>query len=176
MVAVSADSPISDAALEELAGRVAGAFRLVRARAPREVQREVRETLEQVFSTVEAGSSAVRGRVALARELERLDAELRGRVAFVPYFYGDGRLAVVRAFHPIRIREAVDDQWVRAHLRRYGERIDRADRRLRWFQERCGVEVEEAAKRPAWELPYASFEEYHELIWGKMARPTGGPR
>ena len=173
---MKSESPISDHALEELDARVASAFKLVRARAPRDVQREVRETLETVYAVVEGAERDVAQRLSLARELERLDAELRGRVAFVPYFYAGGRLAVVRAYDPIRITEAVDDRWVCEHLRRYGERIDRADRRLRWFQQRCGLDVDDGPKRPAWELPYANFEEYHELVWGRVTRQTNTPR
>ena len=174
MSGADAGTPISNEALESMAERISRAFRLVRKRAPKEVQREVRELLEAVFAVAESEEPNVLLRIQLARKLEALLANLRGSEAFVPYFYQAGRLAVVRVFEPVRIRECVDDQRVREHLRRYEERVVRAESRLRWFLIRCGFEVDPKPERPAWEQPYANFEEYHELVWGQIHRGPPG--
>lgn len=164
------DSPIADASLEALAERVARSYRIVRKRAPEEVRRRVHQCLDEVYRVARGGAADVVARVALARELESLVAGLRGREAFAPHFYCEGRLAIVRVMEPVRIRETIDDRSVRAHLRRYEERIERSERRMRWFFERAGLEVDPPPARPSWEQPYAAFEEYHELIWGKVDR------
>jgi hypothetical protein len=165
------DSPIGDEALEALAERVARRFRLVRARAPKAVAKQALETLAAVHQAVHGEPPApIAPRVALLRALETLDAELAGRSPFEPTFYRDGRLGMMRAFDPIRIRETVDDRRVRAHLERYGSRLRRAEDRMRWFYERAGFEVEEKPARPAWDQPYANLEETQELLWGSVSR------
>ena len=164
-----AASPISDASLEAAAERVAQLFRPVRGRAPREVGKHVRQTLDRVYATVQGGDARVGIRIMLARQLERLDLELRGFDADAVQFYSDGRLAIVRLYDPIRIQETVNHASCLAHIRRYEERVDRAQRRLHWFYVRAGMNVEPPPPKP-WELPYATFEEVHELIWGRVRR------
>ena len=165
-----ARSPISDPGLEAAAERVAGLFRRVRTRAPKEVARRVRQTLECVYSTVRDEESSVHKRLLLARELERLEYELRGRDAEAVQFYSEGRLALVRLYEPIRIRETVNHASCLEHVRRYEERVDRAQRRLHWFYLRAGLDVDPPPPPKPWELPYASFEEVHEFIWGRVRR------
>ncbi|MGM0577490.1 MAG: hypothetical protein ACQEXJ_17330 [Myxococcota bacterium] len=169
------DSPISDAGLERVAERVGAAFRLVRRRAPKSVRRRVRRTLEEVYRVVRHGEGERPQRLRLARELDQLDAELRGREAFVPYFYQEGRLALVRAWDPVRIRETIDDRRVREHLERYEARIARAEDRFRWFYRRAGLEVDPAPAPKPWELPYARFEQVKEFLWGRVRRAQHVP-
>ena len=163
-------SPISDDALEASAERVATLFRRVRARAPREVARRVRETLERVFAAVHGAEETVNRRLRLARELEAIELELQGRDGNIVQFYSGGHLAVVRLYEPIRIRETVNHASCLEHVRRYEERVDRAQRRLHWFYTRAGLVVDPPPPPKPWELPYAAFEEVHELIWGKVRR------
>jgi hypothetical protein len=164
-------SPIDDEALEALAERVSRRFRLVSGRAPREVSRRVLDLMQAVHRTVHGEQVAtVRERIQLMRTLESVDAELAGRTAFEATFYRDGRLAVMRAYDPIRIREKIDDRRVRQHMERYVARAQRAEDRMRWFYVRAGLEVE--AKRAArpWDEPYAALQENYELLWGSVAR------
>ncbi|MCB9730403.1 MAG: hypothetical protein H6744_03730 [Deltaproteobacteria bacterium] len=164
-------SPIADEALEALAERISRRFRLVRARAPKEVTRRVLATMEGVHAAVHGSPGAdVAERVALMRALEELDAELAGRTAFEATLYREGRLGVIRAFDPIRIREVVDDRRVRHHLERYVARAQRAEDRMRWFYRRAGLEVDPRPAPKPWQLPYAGLQETHELLWGNVAR------
>lgn len=165
------DSPISDAALEEHANRVNKAFRIVRKRAPRDVQKRVRQALEQVYAIVQEGTEVQAAtRLRLARTLEDLMAELRGRSIFVPQLYQGGRLGLVWFWDPIKIKTTVDPAAINDHFQRYEERIDRSERRVHWFLERCGMQSEEPPAKKPWEVPYAAFEEVHELIWGRVDR------
>ena len=66
-------SPIDDTALEAVAADVAQRLRVVHKRAPREIRRRVRETLEAVFRAVEEGAEIAQ-RLTLARRLESLSA------------------------------------------------------------------------------------------------------
>lgn len=163
-------SPIDDEALEALAERVARRFRLVSARAPRDVSRRVLKLMQGVHEAVHGEQpTTVRERIQIMRTLESVDAELAGRTAFEPMFYRDGRLAVMRAYDPIRIREKLDDRRVRQHLERYVARVQRAEDRMRWFYLRAGLEVgEKPAARP-WDEPYAALQENYELLWGSVA-------
>lgn len=170
LIVDDARSPISDENLEAAAERVAQLFRQVRGRAPREVAKHVRRTLGGVYAVVQGGNVSVPLRVRLARELERLEMELKGRDADVVQFYSNGRLAIVRLYDPIRIQETVNHASCLEHIRRYEERVDRAQRRLHWFYLRAGMNVEPPPARKPWELPYAAFEEVHELIWGRVRR------
>jgi hypothetical protein len=163
-------SPISDEALEASAERVSEFFRRVRSRAPADVARRVRRTLEEVFSAVQRGEDNIHRRLTLARSLEGLESELQGRDADVVQFYSGGRLAIIRLYDPIRIRETIDHATCLEHVRRYEERVDRAQRRMHWFYQRAGLEVKPPPPPKPWELPYAAFEEVHELIWGKVRR------
>ena len=165
-----ARSPISDESLEEAAEGIAGLFRRVRGRAPKAVARHVRLTLEGVYTLVRTQEPSVQKRLQLARALERLEFELRGRDADVTQFYAGGRLALVRVYDPIRIQETVNHASCFEHVRRYEERVDRAQRRLHWFYLRAGMDVEPPPAPKPWELPYAAFEEVHEFIWGRIRR------
>jgi hypothetical protein len=160
-------SPISDQALETLAHQVAGALRRVLRRAPPEVKSRARETLEDVFRVVEGGTPDPPRRIDLVRAMEGLDAELRGREAFVTEFYRDGRLGITRAFYPVKIRWAVRHQWLSEQSRRYEQRIQRSQARLAWLYRRVGWEVEAATARKPWELPYADLEQDREFLWGR---------
>ncbi|MDP6943971.1 MAG: hypothetical protein QF464_07465, partial [Myxococcota bacterium] len=152
------------------AEQVATLFRRVRRRAPKDVARRVRLTLERVFSVVSTADGNIHQRLNLAKRLEALEFELQGRDAGVVQFYCNGRLAIIRLYNPIRIRETVNHASCLEHVRRYEERVDRAQRRLHWFYERAGLTVEPPPPLKPWELPYAAFEEVHELIWGKIRR------
>ena len=145
-------------------------YRRVRARAPKEVARRVRQTLELVYALVQTREASVPKRLRIARTLEQLEFQLKGGAADLIQFYAEGRLAIVRLYNPVRIRETVNHASCLEHVRRYEERVDRAQRRLHWFYLRAGLDVEPPPPPKPWELPYAAFEEVHELIWGKVRR------
>lgn len=165
------DSPVSDAALEEAASEVATFWRLVQKRAPREVNRRVRRVMESIYRVVNSDDATLRDRLRLARELEAIAAELRGRKPFVAQFYRDGRLAVVWAYDPIKIRGAVDHLRISRTFERYLARADKAYERLDYFLERAGLDVSPKVAKKPWEQAYASMEEYRELLWGSVRRP-----
>lgn len=179
MASEASPSPISDESLRALAERVRAAWRLVSKRAPESVRARVEAGLAEVVTVLGAGlgggADAAPARIDLARRLEALDAELHGREAFVPQLYRDGRLGVLRVQDPIRIRESVDMRRVHAHVERYEARIRRAEARLHWFYVRAGMQVEPPRKRPPWEMPYASFEEAREFLWGRVSRHSTPP-
>ncbi|MEZ4268218.1 MAG: hypothetical protein R3F39_17785 [Myxococcota bacterium] len=155
--------------MESLAERISRRFRLVRARAPKEVSRRVQDLMQAVHSAVHGEPAAnVSVRIELMRALETVDAELAGRSAFEATLYRDGRFGVIHAYDPIRIREKIDDQRVRQHLERYEARAQRAEDRMRWFYVRAGLEVDaKRAPRP-WEVPYEGLQETYELLWGSV--------
>lgn len=163
-------SPIADEALEAVAADVAERLRGIGKRAPRDVRRRIRGVLERTWALIGDEEASIAARLSCARALEDLSHELRGREGFVPQFYARGRLAIVWAFEPVRIRPAIRHARVEKHFDRYESRVVRAERRLRYFLERAGLEVE-ADKRavPPWLKPYGKFEEYHELLWGRMS-------
>ena len=163
-------SPISDSALERAAGQVAALLRPVRNRAPIEVRRRVQAILEAVYKAVQSDDASVAGRVRLARDLESLQDELRGRESFFTDFYSHGRLAIVRAWETVRIRGSLDWARVDQHFDRYESRLIRMERRLNWFFERAGLEVEEPKSSHPLDQPYAEFDEYHEFLWGRARR------
>jgi hypothetical protein len=164
------ESPITNDAIEAFANEVAQAFRRVRTRAPKHVRQQVQQVFAEVHEEMEASEVSIPGRIALVRKLESLNGELRGREVFVPSFYSEGRLGISYYWDPITIKEAVDDRRVSAHMRRYVERIDRAERRTHWFLVRAGVSVSPPPKRKPWEAAYGGFDEYRELIWGRVSR------
>lgn len=170
LIVVEVSSPISDVSLEAAAEKVAQLFRHVRGRAPREVSRRVRQTLDRVYALVHGRDPSVSLRLKLARDMERLELELKGRDADVVQFYSGGRLAIVRLYDPIRIQETINHASCLEHVRRYEERVDRAQRRLHWFYLRVGMDVEPPPPPKPWELPYAALAEVHELIWGRVPR------
>ncbi|MEC9071152.1 MAG: hypothetical protein VX938_02180 [Myxococcota bacterium] len=162
-------SPIADASLMELGDRVRRAFRLVQSRAPEDVSHRVESALGRLEDVVTQEDTSALERRGIARILETLDAELHGRDPDPFVLYAGGRLGVIRLWDPVQIRETIDDRRVREHLVRYVERANRAQRRLHWFFMRAGLETEAPPERPAWEQPYASFEEYMELLWRRLS-------
>lgn len=162
------DSPISNTALEEAAAEVANFWRLVQKRAPREVNKRVREVMESVYRVVNAAEDVLADRVRLARELEVISAELRGRKPFVAQFYRDGRLAVVWAWDPIKIRGAVDHARIHEQFERYLARANKNVERLNYFLERAGLDIADKVDKKPWEKAYASMEEYREFLWGRV--------
>ena len=165
------ESPISNVGLEASADRLSKAWRVVRKRAPKALNRKIRLLLAQVFATVQANSMDMQARLALARELERTDSELHARVDRPMLFYvGDGKLAIVRIYEPVRIRGAVRMARLDAAFERYVAPAVRLAQRVNYFLARAGVETEEAKTVKPWEQPYANMHEYHELLWGKIQR------
>ncbi|TNF24466.1 MAG: hypothetical protein EP329_24890 [Deltaproteobacteria bacterium] len=164
----NADSPISDAALEHAASEVADFWRIVQKRAPRDVNRRVRQVMEAVYKVVNAEEPVLKDRLRLARELEAIASELRGRKPFVPQFYREGRLAVMWAWDPIKIRGAVDHVRIQRQFERYLARADKAVDRLNYFLDRAGLDTAPKTEKKPWEQAYAAFEEYRELIWGRV--------
>ena len=160
------DSPVSDHAINELVKRVERAWRLVASRAPAEIRERVLTTLEEA-GHMDAESQLAQ-RVRWVRQLETLEDELRGRDPSARLLYEGGRLGMIHVWDPVRIRETIDDRRVRTHLIRYQQRAQRAMRRLHWFYERAGLEVEPPPDRPVWEQPYYSFMESREFLWRSL--------
>jgi hypothetical protein len=157
------DSPLSDDALAQAASRVRAAWRLVEARAPEDVAIRVAETLASYEALGSQEDSGV-DRLPLARALEAIDDELRGRRDASGDFYGADRLGLVRRMEPVLIRETIDDERVQAHVDRYESRARRAMERLKWFFKRSGVEEEEAGEPAPWDKPYADFDDPKEHV------------
>lgn len=182
-----AESPLSDASLEGAAEEIAALWRVARRRAPKAVSRRVRLVLESVYEVVHVrapapapdspplSTAALAERRGLCATLDALLAELRGRQVFEPQFYRDGYLAVTRAFDPIRIRGAVDHRAVEIRFERYLAHAERSFARLNYFLERAGLEREDGGEIKPWDQPYAAFEEYRELLWGRMAARQSQP-
>ncbi len=168
------ESPISNYSLELVAQRVSRRYKAARKALSRSEQRRVRTALGSVYEVANSSHSGdawpVRRRIRLelSKELEELAFMLLGSTPFVPDFYADGRLAIVRAWEPVRIRESIDPAWVEQHFTRYEQRAERALRRLNWFLERCGVEPDkdEDEESAPWNQPYQKIDNYRELLWG----------
>ena len=156
-------SPISVSSLRAAAQEIQRRFKSIAARAPLPVRLEVEAVMRGVADLESGCERAVRLR--LARRLERLNDELRGRSCFDTSFYAGGRLGLIRLYEPVTVRGAVDTKRIEVHLRRYEERLDRSERRLIWLYRRAGLQVGEAPSVKPWERPYATFEEVHELVW-----------
>ena len=157
------ESPLSPERLAKAASSVRAAWRLVASRAPAEVLTRV-EAVLAAYENLEEGEASVTERLTVARKLEALDNELRGRTMGSGGFYEDERLGLVRRMEPVSIVETIDDERVQEHLDRYESRAQRAMDRLDWFLERAGVEKEEPGEVPAWEQPYAAFDDAKEHV------------
>lgn len=181
---IAPDSPISNDSLEVVAALVSRRFKAVRKRVPKDVRQRALGLLADLYTMVHTAPGAERWPVArrkrleMARDLENLAAELLGTTAFAPDFYADGRLAIIRAFDPIRIEGSIQPAKVEAHFIRYEERARRALARLDWFLKRCGVEPDEpdADDIPPWQRPYGRLDAYKELLWGTPRRKVPQPR
>ncbi|MCC6623107.1 MAG: hypothetical protein IT385_17750 [Deltaproteobacteria bacterium] len=172
---IAADSPIADAALAAARDDLAKVWKRIARRAPDDVRVRVEAALARVEATLGTDAPA-RERIELARTLEELGGELRGRRVFVPDFYTGGRLALVRAWDPITIHGAIDHLRVERFFERYLKRAEQAFERLDYFFTRAGLlQPKDKAKKPAWEQPYAQFEQYRELIWGRTKKPASKP-
>lgn len=163
-------SPIADVSLAKGAAGIASLWKRIEKRAPAEVRERVEAVLASA-AELTGRESPVRDRLELAKALEDLAAELRGRKPWDPTFYRDGRLAVVRAQDPIKIQGAVDNVRLEAFFERYVRRAEAAFERLEYFFSRAGIlkPEDKKAKKP-WEQPYLAFDTYRELIWGKVAK------
>lgn len=169
-------SPIANATLEAAAAAIASLWKRIEKRAPPEVRARV-EALLATAADVTTRDAAVRDRVDLARALEDMAAELRGRKPWEPTFYRDGRLAVVRAQDPIKIQGAVDNVRLEAFFERYVRRAEAAFERLEYFFSRAGIlKPEDKKPKKPWEQPYLAFDTYRELIWGKVAKAAASPK
>jgi hypothetical protein len=169
-------SPISTETLSVMAKSIGALWKRIEKRAPPEVRERVEgilKTAERVLGPEpEPADATVRVRVELSKQLEDLSAELRGRRPWVPSFYCDGRLAIVRAQDPITIRGAVDHARIEQFFARYVRRAEEAYERMQYFLERAGalMKDEKKAELKPWEQPYIQLDTYRELLWGKMAR------
>lgn len=170
------DSPIGKAVLAAATTSLANLWKRIEKRAPVEMRLKVEQVLRDA-EDIATRDASVRDRVKLAKGLEDLAAELRGRRPWEPTFYKDGRLGVTRAQDPITIKGAVDQLRLEAFYERYVQRAERAFERLEYFFRRSGILTEEEAKkgeRKPWDQPYLNFDSYRELIWGKVAKT--GPK
>jgi len=166
-----ADSPISQLAIAAAATSIASLWKRIEKRAPEAVREHVQATLAHA-EEIAGREATVKERLTLAKALEDLGAELRGRRPWEPTFYRDGRLAVTRAQDPIKIRGAVDHVRIEAFWERYVRRAEQAFERLEWFFGRAGLLAPEDKKteRKPWDQPYINFDQYREMLWGKVAK------
>ena len=166
-----ADSPISMLAIGAGAASIASLWKRIEKRAPEAVRAHVLATFERA-EELALRESTVKERLDLAKTLEDLAAELRGRRPWEPTFYRDGRLAIVRAQDPIRIRGAVDHVRLEAFYERYVRRAEAAFERLEYFFSRAGIlhPDDKKVERKPWEQPYLNFDQYREMLWGKIAK------
>jgi len=176
-------SPISDESLETVADRVSRRFKAARKALGKPERKRVRAALQTVYELVQARDPEETWprhryrRLELSREMEKLQYLLLGSEPFVPDFYAGGKLAIVRAFEPVKIRESIDPARIERHFIRFEERAEKAIRRLDWFLERCGLERENDDEDdivPPWEQPYGKIDNYRELLWG-TPRPKKRP-
>ncbi len=169
--APEADSPIAPAAIERGLVSLSNLWKRIEKRAPPAVRERV-EAIVARAAELASREASVRERLELAKGIEDLGAELRGRRPWEPTFYRDGRLAVVRAQDPITIRGAVDHVRLEAFYERYVRRADAAFERLEYFFSRVGLLAPDDKKveRKPWEMPYINFDSYRELLWGKVAK------
>jgi len=172
----ASESPLADGALTAARADLEKLWKRIARRAPDDVRARVEATLARVGAVVGREDAGRAERLELARALEDLGGELRGRRIFEPAFYVDGRLGIVRAHEPVMIQGAIDHLSVERFFDRYLKRAEQAFERLEYFMTRAGLlQKKERATKPAWEQPYAQFEQYHELIWGKMRRTPSKP-
>jgi hypothetical protein len=165
-----ADNPIAPAALAAAAAKVSKLWKRIETRAPAELGQRVEDMLATV-EAIDPREAPVAERLELAKALEDLSAELRGRAPWEATFYCDGRLAVIRAQDPIKIRTSVDHGRLEAFYERYVRRADAAFERLDYFLKRAGVlGSEDGGQRKPWDQPYLSFDHYRELLWGKVVK------
>lgn len=170
------DSPIGRTVLGTATVALGNLWKRIEKRAPPEMRTKVEQVLLDA-ADLASREGSVKERVKLAKALEDLGAELRGRRPWEPTFYKDGRLGVMRAQDPIKIKGAVDQLRLEAFYERYVHRAERAFERLEYFFKRSGILTEEEAKkaeRKPWDQPYLNFDSYRELIWGKVAKT--GPK
>ena len=167
-----AQSPISKEALGAARTAIQAIWKRIEKRAPDAVRVRVDAALAAVEVELNAEAVSVKNRLEAAKALEDLGAELRGRRPWEPTFYRDGRLAVVRAQDPITIQGAVDQVALERFYDRYVRRAEAAYARMQWFLERAGALTAEDKKveRKPWEQPYLNFDQYRELLWGKIAK------
>ncbi len=170
------ESPIGREVLAAATTAICNLWKRIEKRAPPAVREKVEATL-LMAADLASREASVKERLLLAKTLEDLGAELRGRRPWEPTFYKDGRLAVVRAQDPIKIKGAVDHLRLEQFYERYVHRAERAFERLEYFFKKAGIlspEEEKKAARKPWDQPYLNFDSYRELIWGKIAKT--GPK
>jgi hypothetical protein len=69
----------------------------------------------------------------------------------------------------------VDHRRIEAFFERYVKRVDAVFARLEYFYSRAGLlKPEDKVEKKPWEQPYIQFDQFRELIWGKVAK--GAPR
>lgn len=170
------DSPVGDPALEAARASLEKLWRRVAKRAPADVRARVDELLAAAAERIGNPLTSLADRLDVGKRMEDVSAELRGQKAFEPTFYVDGRFAIVRAYDPITIKGAIDHLRIEKFFERYMRRAELAFERLEYFMTRAGLlQPKEKVKKPAWEQPYANFEQYHELIWGKVKKGPSTP-
>ena len=163
-------SPIAKATLAAAAAGVATLWKRIEKRAPEVVRTQVNGALA-TFGELSEREGTVAERLALAKSLENLAAMLKGRPPWEPSFYRDGRLAVVRAQDPIKIRGAVDHRRIDEFWERYVVRAEKAFERLEYFFSKAGIlRPEDKVEKKPWEQAYSAFDSYRELIWGKVSK------
>ncbi|MFO0749169.1 MAG: hypothetical protein U1F43_26425 [Myxococcota bacterium] len=165
------DSPVCDAALEAARTDLQKIWKRIEKRAPDEVKRRVADVFAAAEVRIGNPRATLAERLDLGKRLEDLAAEVRGRKAFEPSFYTGGRFGIIVAHDPVSIQGSIDHLRIEQFFERYMRRAEQAFERLEYFMTRAGLlQPKEKPKKPAWEQPYASFEQYHELIWGRKKK------
>jgi len=172
------ESPIGREVIGVATTALSNLWKRIGKRAPPSVREKVEATLAMA-ADIASREGSVKERLLLAKTLEDLGAELRGRRPWEPTFYKDGRLGVVRAQDPIKIKGAVDHLRLEQFYERYVHRAERAFERLEYFFKKAGILSPEEAKkaeRKPWDQPYLNFDSYRELIWGKVTKTAAKVR
>lgn len=166
------DSPASMEQLRVAHKDISALWKRIEKRAPEEVRVKVIGLLALADEVFASETPPVRKRVELGKGLVELQAELRGRRPWEATFYRDGRLAIVRAQDPIKIRGAVDHARIERFYERYVRKAEAAYERMQYFLDRVGALApeEKKEKRKPWEQPYISLDTYRELLWGKVQK------
>ncbi len=168
--ALAPESPVSNEGLARATLAIEKIWKRVGKRAPDAIRVHV-EALRVSAGAIVAGHEApIAERLRIARALDDALAEVHGRAPWTPHFYGPGELAFIKIWETVTIQGSIDKARAEAIYERYYRRAEEAYQRMLWFFERCGIDVSEEKKKPAWEDAYASLDAGREFLWGRVRR------
>jgi hypothetical protein len=164
------ESPVSDEGLARAILAIEKIWKRVGKRAPDAIRVHVEALLASAGAIVAGSETPVAERLRIARALDDALAEVHGRPPWTPHFYGPGELAFIKIWETVKIQGSIDKARAEAIYERYYRRAEEAYQRMLWFFERCGIDVSEEKKKPAWDEAYASLDTGREILWGRVRR------